>query len=273
MTDRVSISVDENGVADVRLNRPDKMNALDPTMFDGICDALEQIETDKSIRVVVLSGEGRAFCAGLDMGNFANMAKQSDGDKEAPKASNLVDRTYGDANKFQHVAWGWHNLSVPVIAAIHGVAIGGGFQIACGADIRFARPDARFSVLEMKWGLVPDMGGMPLMRGLAGDDIVRELCYTARMFDGELAHGYGFVTHLSDNPLDDAMELAREIAGNNPDAVRGNKELLNLARDGDAPELLLAESRVQAEVIGTPNQIEAVMAGLAKRPGNFKDAA
>lgn len=275
MTDRVTIAIDDKGVADVRLNRPDKMNALDPAMFDGIIGAIERLEGEAGVRAVVLSGEGRAFCAGLDMASFAGMAQKNadNDDGDEPKSDGLMARTYGDANKFQQVAWGWHTLPVPVIAAVHGVAFGGGFQIACGADIRITAPDTRHAIMEMKWGLVPDMAGIPIVRNLARDDVVRELCYTARIFDGAEALEYGFATRLSDDPHADAMELAHEIAGKSPDAVRANKRLLNMSRDQHAAEILLEESREQAGVIGRPNQIEAVMAGMAKRPGNFKDVA
>lgn len=274
MTERVTIAIDDQGVADVRLNRPDKMNALDPAMFDGIIGAIERLEGEAGVRAVVLSGEGRAFCAGLDMASFAGMAQNSaNDDDDGSKSDGLMARTYGDANKFQQVAWGWHTLPVPVIAAVHGVAFGGGFQIACGADIRITAPDTRHAIMEMKWGLVPDMAGIPIVRNLARDDVVRELCYTARIFDGAEALDYGFATKLSDDPHADAMTMAHEIASKSPDAVRANKRLLNMSRDQHAPEILLEESREQAGVIGKPNQIEAVMAGMAKRPGNFKDVA
>ncbi len=273
MTDRVSIAIDDKGVADVRLNRPDKMNALDPAMFDGIIDAIDRLAGDNSLRAVVLSGEGKAFCAGLDMGSFAAMVEKSQGGDKEPSSRNLEDRTHGDANRFQHVAWGWHTLPVPVIAAVHGAAFGGGFQIACGADIRITAPDTRHAVMEMKWGLVPDMAGLALMRTLARDDVVRELCYTARIFDGAEAERLGFATRLAADPHADAMSLAHEIAGKSPDAVRANKRLLNMSRDQHAGGILLAESREQAAVIGKPNQIEAVMAGMAKRAGSFEDAA
>jgi enoyl-CoA hydratase/carnithine racemase len=275
MTDRVTIAIDDQGVADVRLNRPDKMNALDPAMFDGIIDAIDRLGGEEGLRAVVLSGEGRAFCAGLDMGSFTGMVEKStdDANDKQPKSSKIEDRTHGDANRFQQVAWGWHVLPVPVIAAVHGVAFGGGFQIACGADIRITAPDTRHAIMEMKWGLVPDMAGIPIVRNLARDDVVRELCYTARIFDGAEALEYGFATKLSENPHADAMTLAHDIASKSPDAVRANKRLLNMSRDQHAPEILLEESREQAGVIGKPNQIEAVMSGMAKRPGNFTEAA
>ncbi|MCA1748749.1 MAG: crotonase/enoyl-CoA hydratase family protein [Sphingomonadales bacterium] len=271
MNDRVTIEI-EAGVADVRLNRPDKMNALDPAMFQGIAAAIERLESEAGLRAVVLSGEGRAFCAGLDVSSFAKSA-QAGGSTSNPDSSDIEERTHGDANLFQHVAWGWRTLPVPVIAAVHGVAFGGGFQIACGADIRITHPATRHAVMEMKWGLVPDMAGIAIMRSLARDDAIRELTYTHREFDGEEAARLGFATRLSDDPLAEAMKMAREIAGKNPDAVRGAKRLLNLSQDGDAPEVLLAESREQKAIIGKPNQIEAVMAGMAGRDPQFEDAA
>lgn len=263
--DRVSISVGEDGVADVRLTRADKLNALDPAMFAGISDAIDTLEQTAGLRCVVLSGEGRGFCAGLDM--------MSMGGGGASVGQDLMERTHGRANLFQYVSWGWRELSVPVIAAVHGVALGGGFQIMSGADIRFVHPATRMAIMEMKWGLVPDMGGMPLWRGLVRDDVLRELAYTAREFTGEQAHGYGFATHLSDDPHADAMALARAIAARNPDAIRGMKRLANAIHDESGPALLLAESEEQKAVIRTPNQREAVMANFEKRPPNFVDPA
>jgi enoyl-CoA hydratase/carnithine racemase len=272
MTERVTIAIGDDGVADVRLNRADKMNALDPAMFDGIIEAIDRLNGESGLRAVVLSGEGKAFCAGLDMASFAGMAQQSGGGDESG-SNRLEGRTHGDANRFQQVAWGWHTLPVPVIAAVHGVAFGGGFQIACGADIRITAPDTRYAIMEMKWGLVPDMAGIAIVRSLARDDIVRELTFTHREFDGNAALEFGFATHVSATPLDDAMAMAREIAAKSPDAVRGAKRLLNMSRDFGAVDVLLEESREQAAVIGKPNQIEAVMAGMQKRPGNFTDPA
>lgn len=262
MNDRVILSM-EDGVADVRLNRADKMNALDPEMFQGIAATLTLLNAAKGLRAVVLSGEGRSFCAGLDMASMAGGG--------ASIGLDLMDRTHGDANLFQTVAWGWRTMPVPVIAAVHGVAFGGGFQIMSGADIRIARPDARCSIMEMKWGLVPDMAGVALWRTLVRDDVLRELTYTNREFSGEEAHAFGFVTRLSDDPYAEAMALAREIAGKNPDAIRGAKRLYNQAADGNAANVLLAESREQKAVIRTPNQIEAVMANMEKRTPAFKD--
>lgn len=259
MEQRVTIAM-EGGVADVRLNRADKLNALDPAMFDGIAAALAELKAMPGLRAVVLSGEGRAFSAGLDMASMAS------GGASAGKT--LTDRTHGLANIFQHVAWGWRELPVPVIAAVHGIAFGGGFQIMSGADIRIVHPAARLSIMEVKWGLVPDMAGIALWRTLVRDDVLRELTYTHREFSGEDALRYGFATRLSDDPHTEALALARTIAAKNPDAVRGAKRLYNAYND-DAERLLMAESVEQAAVIRTPNQVEAVMANIEKRTPRF----
>jgi enoyl-CoA hydratase/carnithine racemase len=257
--DRVTITL-QDGVADVRLNRADKMNALDPAMFEGIERALTELRETQGLRAVVLSGEGRAFSAGLDMASMASGG--------ASAGRTLTDRTHGVANIFQHVAWGWRELPVPVIAAVHGIAFGGGFQIMSGADIRIVHPQARLSIMETKWGLVPDMAGIALWRTLVRDDLLRELTYTHREFSGEEALRYGFATRLAEDPHAEAMALAREIATKNPDAIRGAKRLYN-AYTHDAEALLMAESVEQAAVIRTPNQIEAVRANLEKRAPAF----
>lgn len=258
--DRVTIEITDS-VADVRLNRPDKLNALDRPMFDGIVAAIDRLAETPGLRCVVLSGEGRAFCAGLDMAAMASGGSGID----------LNDRPWGDANIVQQMAWGWRTLPVPVIAAVKGIAFGGGFQIMSGADIRIAAPDTRFAIMEMKWGLVPDMAGFALWRGLVRDDVLRELTYTAREFDTSDAAEYGFVTHVSDDPHSHAMSLAREIAERSPDAIRAAKRLANLVADNDGQSILLAESKEQAGVIRQPNQVEAVMAGMAKRKPVFTD--
>lgn len=260
--ERVTISMTD-GVADVRLIRTDKMNALDPHMFAGIAAAIDYLGTLPGLRVVVISGEGRAFCAGLDMESMAGGGSDP--------TRHLTTRSHGLANLPQHVCWGWRELAVPVIAAAHGVALGGGFQLLSGADIRFVHPDTKMAIMELKWGLVPDMAGMPLWRGIVRDDVLRELSYTARIFTGEEGKAYGFVTHVTADPLADAMALAREIAGKNPDAIRGMKRLANAAQYESAEALLMAESVEQEAVIRTPNQREAVMANFEKRAPVFAD--
>lgn len=258
--DRVTIAV-EGGIADVRLNRADKMNALDQAMFAGIAGAIDTLAARADVRCVVLSGEGRAFCAGLDM---AAMAGGGSG-------LSLHERPYGDANLVQQVAWGWRTLPMPVIAAIHGVAFGGGFQIMSGADIRIAAPTTRFAIRELHWGLVPDMAGVALWRTLARDDVLRELTYTAREFAADEALSLGFVTRLADDPHAAAMAMAREIAAKNPHAIRGAKALYNRAADADGAAVLEHESDVQGAILRTPNQIEAVRANMEKRSPIFTD--
>lgn len=260
---RAHIALAEDGVAQVRLTRPDKMNALDPAMFAAIIDAIDALGRMAGLRCVVLSGEGRAFCAGLDLASMASGG--------ASAGLDLCDRTHGQANRFQQVSWGWRTLAVPVIAAVHGVAFGGGFQIMSGACVRIAASDTRMAIMEMKWGLVPDMGGIALWRGTVRDDVLRELTYTAREFTGADAERWGLVTRCVEDPLAAATALAEDIAARNPDAVRGAKRLINAMPDEPAAALLMAESVEQKAVIRTPNQLEAVMAGMQKRPARFED--
>jgi enoyl-CoA hydratase/carnithine racemase len=263
---RVSIEV-AGGVAEVRFDRADKLNALDSLMFDALIEAGARLAGAKGLRAVVLYGAGRGFCAGLDMASFAAIAS---GRREGVPAD-LLARTHGHANRPQEAALVWRGLPVPVIAAIHGVAFGGGFQIALGADVRYVAPDARLSILEIKWGLVPDMGGMALMRELARGDVVRELAFTGRQFSGAEAVAYGFATAVHADPLAAARATAREIASKSPDAVRALKRLLNTATDADMATILLAESKEQAALIGSQNQIEAIRAGVEKREARFAD--
>jgi enoyl-CoA hydratase/carnithine racemase len=272
MNDRVTVTL-EGGVADVRLTRPDKMNALDNAMFESLVAAGERLMGDKAVRAVVLSGEGRAFCAGLDMGNFGRMAEGGGAPAAARSDEGLGARTHGPANRAQYACWVWRELPVPVIAAVHGVAFGGGFQVALGADIRYVAPDTRLSVMEIKWGLVPDMAGTQLMRHLAREDIVRELTYTGRIFSGEEAFQYGFATRLSADPRAEALATAREIAGKSPDAIRAAKRILNAAVLVDPKTGLTQESVEQGRLIGTPNQVEAVMSNLQKRAPAYADPA
>lgn len=261
--DRVTIELEASGVAQVRLTRGDKMNALDPQMFTSIIAAGEALAKMKGVRVVVLSGEGRAFCAGLDTASFGRSPDASEPE--------LTERTYGNANKFQQVAMTWRKLPMPVIAAVHGVCFGGGLQIASGADIRIVHPETRMAVMEMKWGLVPDMGGYALWRGLVRDDVLRELVYTNREFTGAEAQTLGFATYNDDNPLARATEIARVIANKNPQAIRGAKRLSAGMLDRDTDAILLEESIEQHAIMRQPNQIEAVMAEMQKRLPKFED--
>jgi enoyl-CoA hydratase/carnithine racemase len=270
MGDRVSISITE-GVADVRLMRADKMNALDQAMFEALVAATDRLAREKGLRAVVLSGEGRAFCAGLDMGRFAAMNENGGNGIPGGEKRDLTLRTHGLANFPQQAVWGWRQLPVPVIAAVHGVAFGGGFQLALGADMRFLAPEARMSIMEIKWGLVPDMAGTPILATLVRDDILRELTFTGRIFSAEEALSYGLATRICDDPRGAALEVAREIANKSPDAIRAAKRMLNQLSVDPGPALL-AESVEQQKLIGSPNQTEAVRANLEQRAPRFADA-
>ena len=269
MEERVSITISE-GVADVRLVRADKMNALDQAMFEALVAATERLSKDKSVRAVVLSGEGRAFCAGLDMGRFAAMKEKGGNGIPGGENRDLTKRTHGQANFPQQAVWGWRQLPVPVIVAVHGVAFGGGFQLSLGADMRFLSADARMSIMEIKWGLVPDMAGTPILASLVRDDILRDLTYTGRIFSAQEAMAYGLATRICDDPRAAALEAAREIAGKSPDAIRAAKRLLNNLSVDPGPALL-AESVEQQKLIGSPNQTEAVRSNLEKRAARYAD--
>ena len=264
--ERVRVTVDEHGVAEVAMVRADKMNALDPHMFRGLVDAIAQLRGDARLRAVVLQGEGRAFCAGLDKSSLQGIAGQ-DG---ASAVGDLVPRTHGLANFWQQVAWGWRELPVPVIAAVQGVAFGGGLQIALGADVRLVHPEARLSVMEVKWGLVPDMAGCVLLTELTRADVARELTFTGRIVSGQEAVGIGLATRATQDPLADARAMARLIAGNSPDAIRGVKRLLNAASPVDAARVLLSEAVEQQRLIGSANQREAVQAAMENRAAVFR---
>ena len=261
--DRVAIDYLDDGIAHVRLTRGDKMNALDPDMFDRIVEAGHALHNRKGLRVVVLSGEGRAFCAGLDLSNFARTPD--------PDEPDLTVRTHGNANRPQQVAMLWRKLPVPVIAAIHGVCFGGGLQIASGADIRVVAPDTRMAIMELKWGLVPDMGGYALWRGLIRDDVLRELIYTNREFSGTEAQALGLATYVEDNPLERGMTIAQVIANKNPHAIRAAKRLAAKMPEADTDTLLMEESLEQHGIIRSKNQIEAVMAEMEQRKPQFQE--
>ena len=267
MSDRVMVNL-KDGVADVRMVRADKMNALDTAMFDALIETGERLKHEAGVRAVVLSGEGRAFCAGLDMGNFARMAS---GDRKGTEGLVDLPRTPAGANRAQQACYVWREVPVPVIAAVHGVAFGGGLQVALGADLRFVAADAKLSVMEIKWGLVPDMAGMVLLRGLVRDDVVREITFSGRTVVGEEAVKIGLATRVCSDPRAEALAFASQIANQNPDAIRAAKRLLNLAVEADATEIFRAETTEQVALIGSPNQVEAVMANMQKRAPRFVD--
>ena len=263
MNDRVTIT-ETNGVATVTLSRPEKRNALDLAMIEGIVEAAAQLKERRDIRAVVLTGAGDAFCAGLDLAAMPLLAK-------AAQDVGFETRTHGRSNLFQATAMAWAELPQPVIAAIRGYAFGGGFQIMLGADYRVAAPDTRFSIMEGRWGLIPDMGGMVLMRRLARGDIIRRLTYTAEQFQADNALDWGFISELAQDPLGRAQDLATQIARQSPDAIRAAKALITDTELMGVEETLIAESAAQERLVGTPNQMEAIMAGMQKRDPTFKD--
>jgi len=263
MTDRVTITRD-GPIATVTLNRPDKLNALDMPLIEALVEAGERLAGESAIRAVVLTGAGASFCAGLDTAAMPEIARIA-------RETGIMTRTHGASNLFQAAAMVWAELPQPVIAAVRGHAFGGGFQVMLGADIRVAAPDARFSIMEARWGLVPDMGGMVLMPRLARADVIRRLTYTAEVFGAEAALGWGFVTEIADDPLTRSLALAGEIAARSPDAVRAAKRLISDSALMPAPDALLAESAAQEKLLGKPNQMEAVMAGMQKRAAQFTD--
>lgn len=263
MSDRVSVTY-ENHIAHVRLTRADKMNAVDQAMIDAIIAAGNEVAASDA-RVCVISGEGNGFCAGIDVGGLGAMIGKDPNDL-------LMPRTHGGGttNQWQEVAMVWTRCPMPVIAAVHGVCFGAGMQLALGADIRIAARDAKLAVMEMKWGIVPDMGGMVLLPRLVRSDVMRKLTYTAEPVSADVAEAWGLVTELADDPLAAAMALAEALTLKSPAALRAAKALIGYAEVQGAADVLLEESRAQAGLIGTPEQMEVVAAQIQKRVPVFK---
>ncbi len=260
---RVSVTY-ENHIAHVRLTRADKMNAVDQDMIEAIIKAGQEVAASDA-RACIVSGEGKAFCAGIDITGLSGMMGKEPADA-------LMPRTHGDGttNQWQEVAMVWHRMEVPVIAAIHGVCFGAGIQLALGADIRIAAPGTRFAVMEMKWGIVPDMGGMVLLPKLVRSDVLRRMTYTAEQVAAEQALDWGLITEIAEDPQAAALGLATTIAGKSPSAIRAAKRLIAIAESEDDATILEAESRLQAELIGKPHQMEVIAAEMGKRPAVFK---
>jgi len=249
-------------VAVVMLSRPEKHNALDVAMFEQIIGAAERLRAEPGVRAVVLHGDGPSFCSGLDVVSIMS----------GGGTAGLTDRIQGEVpNWFQRSARDWATLPMPVIAALHGNCFGGGLQIALGADIRLAAPDARLSVMEVKWGLIPDMAITRALPRLVGIDVAKELAFTGRVFDGTEAQRLGVVTRLADDPLAAARALAGEIATRSPHAVRGAKRLFEESWTGAVADTLTLEAELQLGLIGSPNQLAAVAAGFTKRSADFVD--
>ena len=263
MSDRVKVEIDAH-VADVMLNRADKLNALDLKMFAALAEAADSIASNASVRAVVLHGAGGNFCAGIDLSVLG------ESDFDFGKALDTpIDPS--PANFFQRAAYAWRELSVPVICALEGVVFGGGLQVALGADIRYASPDAKLSIMESKWGLIPDMAISTTLRGLIAPDHIKELAWTARVLDSSEAKSLGLVTAVTDDPLGASRKLAAECAARSPDAIRGIKALINEGWQLSDADSLALEARLQGAIIGGKNQLEAVNANLNKRKPDFSD--
>jgi enoyl-CoA hydratase/carnithine racemase len=263
---RVTVEI-TGGVADVRLNRPEKRNALDGAMFAGLVTAGERLKSEPGVRSVVLSGEGPDFCAGLDFGSFQAM-------RDGERLSALVKLPPGAGparSTGQRAAYVWTEIPVPVIAAVTGNALGGGLQIALGADIRIVAPDAKMSVMEIRWGLIPDMTGTQLLPELVGRDVAKELTFSGRVVRGEEAVALGLATRVDPDPHQAALELARIVADRNPHAIRAAKRLLEMAGRADLETGFAAEQEEMGALIGSPNQAEAVAAEFGQRPPRFTD--
>jgi enoyl-CoA hydratase/carnithine racemase len=262
--DRVRVEVSAH-VAEIALARPAKHNALDRAMFDALSAAIDDIAADTAIRAVVLHGEGPSFCSGLDFPSFIAAGTSTEV---------LFARREGEpANLAQRITYGWRALPVPVLAAIHGACFGGGLQIALAADLRIGAPDARMSVMEIDYGLIPDMGISQSLPALVRDDVARELVYTGRIVAAEEAAVIGLLTRLDDDPVAAARALAGEIAARSPDATRAAKRLIDEGF-GTSPETSLGlEEELQRSLIGSPNQIAAATAKLSGEPASFENPA
>lgn len=261
---RVTIST-EAQVAHVRLNRPEKRNGLDLAMFEALIGAGERLSADRSVRAIVLAGEGPSFCAGLDWASFL---------ASGPEVSARLlerDTARSPANLVQRACWVWQEVPVPVVAAVHGAAVGGGLQLALAADLRIVAPDAKLAVMEIVYGLIPDMSASQTLLRLVRPDVARELMYTGRPVSGEEAVALGLATRAAANPLEEATRLARTIAAQSPHAIRAAKALCGAAPGLDAAASFKLETDLQLGLLGSPNQLEAVQAVMAKRPPSFRD--
>jgi len=264
MSNRVEIEYQEH-IAIVSLNRPDKYNALDMAMFDAITETIAELKANRSIRAVILKGQGKGFCAGLDMASVM---------KNPLNVHTLLKKPDNSpSNLAQDVGYLWRSLPMPVIAVVHGSCFGGGLQIALGADFRYSSPDCRFSIMEAKWGLIPDMSLAVTLRELTRIDIAKELTMTGRIFDASEAFAYGLVTKVCDDPDAQAVEFAQQLTQRSPDAVMYAKKLLNDSWVSDDRTALDYETRYQKKLLGRWNHLVAISKNFFKSPLQFKDRA
>ena len=263
MSEPVIIARDGH-VATVTLNRPEKHNAIDLRMFAALADAGTELADDSSVRVIILEGAGASFCAGIDLSIF----QQND---ESILISNMQRGKESPANFFQRAAFVWREVPQPVICALHGSVFGGGLQIALGADLRFASADCRLSVMEIKWGIIPDMAISKTLARLLPADKAKELAWSGRVFDAVEAYEMGVITAIHDNPSQVARETAAAIATKSPNAVRAIKQLFDESAEMSTAQALQFEAQLQLTLLGSPQQTEAVAANLAKRAPKFED--
>jgi enoyl-CoA hydratase/carnithine racemase len=262
---RVQVSVVDH-VAHVRLNRPDKRNGLDLPMFEGLIAAGLELRADRTVRAVVLSGEGKAFCAGLDWMAFLSAPAEEVRDRLLAR-----DITQSPANLAQRVCWVWREIEVPVIAAVHGAAMGGGLQLALACDFRLVAADAQLSVMEIRYGLIPDMSASQTLFRLVRPDVAKELMFTGRIVGGDEAVAIGLATRVAADPLEEALSFARALAAQSPHAIRSGKRLADAAAHLSVEEAFRLETELQLKLLGSPNQLEAVQATMGKRAPDFSD--
>ncbi len=260
ISDRILVEVRDN-IAHVQLNRPDKYNGLDLAMMHALAGVPRRLRADRELRAVILSGAGEAFCAGLD---FASVAQQ-----QRTFLLNIL-KVPGGLNLYQRACWNWRTLSVPVIAAIHGYCFGGGFQLALACDFRIATPDSKISILEGKWGLIPDMTGSVTLRELVPMDVAMRLTMTAETFDGRTALEYGLVSELSDEPLVAAQALADQLATRSPDALAASKALLHRTWSRAPRWAFWTETFLQGRLLIGVNHKIARVAGMKREPARFE---
>lgn len=260
MTARVTTEI-RDGIAYVTMTRGEKFNGLDFEMLQALVDAAKTVKRDRDVRAVILQGEGAAFCAGLD---FASVGKQP------LRALLSFLRVPGrKTNLYQEACWAWREVPVPVLAVLHGRCYGGGLQLALAADFRFTTPDCEFSILEAKWGLVPDMSGTVTLRELVGMDVAKRLTMTGEFFDGTRAKDLGLVTEVSETPLKAAEALAAELMTRSPDSVAATKALFHRTRHVSPRTAFRIESRLQRKLLTGANHKIARAAGMAKEVPQF----
>jgi enoyl-CoA hydratase/carnithine racemase len=258
------VSVEINGpVAIVSMTRADKLNGLDFAMLDGLTAAAHGLASDRTVRVVILRGDGPAFSAGLDFGSV--------GKQPVRMFLSFLKFPWQDTNRFQEVAWAWRRLPMPVIAVLQGRCYGGGLQIALGADFRIAAPDCEISMMEAKWGLIPDMTGSVTLSELVGIDVAKRLTMTGEIISGATALELGVVSEIAEDPLARAWAFADQLAARSPDAVAATKQLLNRARHKGPRSAFGIERGLQLTLIRGVNHKIARTAGIAKEIPSFVD--